>query len=418
MSSSARQPDRLRHALLSQITSQLVRLLVALGVGGWLARYLGPTALGQLSYVTALVGVLAPIGNLGVKASLAALLCEARPLPGLVSTALGIELVGSLVLGLCVLPWAVLARDPVIPGLLLLAVLANLFNSSEVFEVDLLNRNRGTLVGRANIFKVLGGGLFTVAALLNKAPLLIFGAVQAFQNAVGALVLLNASLAYGLRLKLAECNGVAARALLQRGFPMMLAGFSTMLYMKSDQVMLEWLRGSEAVGQYSIAIRLAEAFYFLPVILTDTFFPRIAASIGNENGANELRQFYRLSWLLGLSLMAFSMLVLPWLLPLVFGDQYLPARAALFYLGPANFAACTGCASGAWLNAKGLVGFYAQRSVAGALLNIMLNSLMIPSYGFIGAAIATSLSQLGSIYVYPLLIQSTRANTRLLLNPW
>ncbi|MEB3275958.1 MAG: flippase [Cyanobacteriota bacterium] len=418
MSSSAQKSDRLRHALLSQIASQLVRLLVALGIGGWLARYLGPTAMGQLSYVTALVGVLAPLGNLGVKASLAALLCEPKPLPGLLSTALGIELLGSVVLALCLLPWAVLASDPVIPGLLILGVLANFFNSSEVFEVDLLNRNRGTVVGQANFFKVLGGALFTVAALFGKAPLLVFGAVQAFQNAVGFFVVANASVVSRLRYKFLEWNGATARVLLQRGFPLMLASFSIMLYMKSDQVMLEWLRGSAEVGQYSIAIRLAEAFYFVPVIFADTFFARIAAAVQGGDAQESLRQFYRLSWLLGMGLMLFSMFILPWFVPLVFGNQYLPARAALIYLGPANFAVCTGCASGVWLNAKGYVGLCAQRSAFGALLNVILNLVMIPGYGFIGAAIATSLSQFGSVYVYPFLIQSTRANTRLLLNPW
>jgi len=41
-----------------------------------------------------------------------------------------------------------------------------------------------------------------------------------------------------------------------------------MLYMKSDQVMLEWLRGPEDVGQYSVAVRVAESLYFLPVVLS------------------------------------------------------------------------------------------------------------------------------------------------------
>ena len=33
--------------------------------------------------------------------------------------------------------------------------------------------------------------------------------------------------------------------------------------MKSDQVMLEWLKGSEDLGQYSVAVKLSESLYFL-----------------------------------------------------------------------------------------------------------------------------------------------------------
>ena len=412
------QPDRLRHALLSQITSQVFRLIVALVIGGWLARYLGPRAFGQLSYVLALIGLLGPLGSLGLKGALAALLCEATPLPGLVSTAFFLELLGTGLLSLCLLPWVWTAADPVIPGLIALGVAANLFNSAEVYETDLLNRHRGTVVGRVSFVKVLSGALFTVVALVVKAPLLVFGGVQTLQNALGALVVVRAAGAAGVRRLIADLNGPAATALLRRGGPLMVASLATMVYMKSDQVMLEWLRGSESVGQYSIAIRLAEALYFLPVILVDTVFPRIANVSESAVAEQQLRRLYRWTWLLGMALMMGSVLVLPLLIPLIFGPQYIDASAALVCLGPANLAACTGCASGAWLNANGRQGLYAQRSAIGAVSNVALNLVMIPAYGIVGAAIATSLAQLTSVYLFPLLMRSTRANTRLLLCPW
>jgi O-antigen/teichoic acid export membrane protein len=106
------------------------------------------------------------------------------------------------------------------------------------------------------------------------------------------------------------------------------------------------------------------------------------------------------------------------LIPLIFGPQYASASSALVCLGPANFAACSSCVSGAWLNANGRQGLYAQRCAVGAVSNVGLNLVMIPLYGIVGAAIATSLAQLTSVYLFPLLMRSTRANTRLLLCPW
>ena len=93
------------------------------------------------------------------------------------------------------------------------------------------------------------------------------------------------------------------------------------------------------------------------------------------------------------------MFLLPPLVPIVFGDEFLPAQAALAWLGPAAFAVATGCASGAWLNRQGHQKLIAQRSVIGALLNIVLNLLLIPKIGFIGAAMATSISYLASVYL-------------------
>ena len=171
---------------------------------------------------------------------------------------------------------------------------------------------------------------------------------------------------------------------------LLLAGLSVMLYMKSDQVMLEWLRGSAEVGQYSVAVRVAESLYFLPMILSNTFVPRIGQGSGDFETDPGLRQLYRSAWLLGVGMMLSSMLVLPPLLPLVFGEDYLQAQAALIWLGPAAFAVATGCASGAWIKTQGFQNFIAQRSAIGALVNIVLNLLLIPPMGFIGAALATS----------------------------
>jgi O-antigen/teichoic acid export membrane protein len=102
---------------------------------------------------------------------------------------------------------------------------------------------------------------------------------------------------------------------------------------------------------------------------------------------------------LGAGMVIASMLLMPPLIPLVFGDQFLPAKAALIWLGPAAFAVATGSASGAWLNTQGYQKVIAQRSVIGALVNILLNLLLIPEMGFIGAALATSVSYLASVYL-------------------
>jgi PST family polysaccharide transporter len=413
----ARPADRLRHSLLSQAGSQGFRLLVAIGIGGWLARYLGPTALGQLSYAAAVVGVFGPLGGLGVKGSLAVLLCESDPLPGLVSTAFCLELLGTAVMSLCLLPWVVLADDPVIPGLIALGVIANFFNSCEVFEADFLSQQRGTVVARVGFLKALAGAVVMISALVMKAPLIVFGGVQAVQNAIAAFLFTWLSFGQQWQKLVAGVTREAAVVLLRKGLPLLVSGLSIMLYMKSDLIVLEWLGGSSDVGQYSVAVRIVESLYFLPLILVDTFLPRISDDHGFLADA-ELSRLYRLAWLLGVALMFCSMLVLPLCVPLVFGSQYEPAQSVLFFLGPAAFAVSVGCANGAWLNSKGYLGVIVQRSAFGAILNIGLNILLIPSAGIKGAAIATSLSQVLSVYLLPLLRAETRSNTLKLMNPW
>jgi len=392
------KPERLRTSLISQVGSQVFRLAVSIGIGGWTARYLGPEKLGTLSYVAALVGVLSPLGSLGMKSSLAILLCEEPPRPGLVATAFWIELLGTAVIALVLVPFAWAARDPVLAGLMGLAVLGNLFSSAEVFEVELLNRQQGSKVARAGLVQTSAGAALTALVLLSQAPLLAFGAVQSIAVAARAVVLANYSRIGNFWRFLLEASWPTALLLMSRGWPLLLSGLSVMIYMKSDQVMLEWLRGSEDVGQYSVAVRVAESLYFLPVVLASTFMPRIARGTGVFQTDRALRCLYQSAWLLGIGMAAATILILPALIPWIFGNQFKPAQDVLAWLGPAAFAVSTGSASGAWLNTHNHTALVAVRSVTGAVVNIGLNLALIPDQGASGAAIATSASYIVSVY--------------------
>ena len=414
--------DRLSHSLVSQVASRIFQILIVIGIGGWSARYLGPTALGKLSYVASLVGILSPIGSLGVKDSLTALLCDSSPLPGLVSSAFCIELLGTVLIGIAIVPFAVLARDPLVSILFGLAIIANFFNSTEVLEVDLFNNHKGVAVARVGFLQALAGALFALMALLTHAPLVVFGALPTMQSIVKAILLFFNSSIHSAERWLSAASLVAAKRLLSRGWPLVLSGFAISIYMRSDQVMLQWLKGAADVGQYSVAVRVAESLYFLPVILSQTFAPRLGAMVAAEaivqNQRSTLKAFYRLAWILGLVMSLGTVAVLPPLLLLVFGDQYEPSVLALKYLAPAGFAVAAGCASGAWLNVNGQVHHLAKRTAFGAICNIALNFCLIPSFGIAGAAAATSCSQVLSVYAYGLIDSSTKSNIILLAAPF
>ncbi len=413
--------DRLLKSLLSQIGSKLISLAVAIGIGGWTARYLGPSALGTLSYVGAMVGLLGPLGNLGVKGSLSALLCANPPLPGLLGTALCIELVGTALVAIVLVPVALLAKDPVIPSLLALAVLANLFNSAEVFEAELFNRHRGSRVGVADITQTLIGAVASSVALLLQAPLLLFGALPAFQSLIRSCSLYRSAGATALLSLLASARWPVARQLIQRGWPLMLSGFAIMIYMKSDLVMLQWLRSSDEVGKYSVAVRVAESLYFLPMVLSQTFLPRLSLKTIPLNAQINSAVWYQLcqlSWMLGLAMAVGTLIPLAMLLPSVFGEQFRDSIVALQLLAPAAIAVSAGCVSGALLNLQNELRVLTFRTAIGASMNIILNAALIPHYGIAGAAAATTLSQFVAAYALGLLRNETRQSHLILLWPW
>jgi polysaccharide transporter, PST family len=405
--------DRLKHSLVGQGLERGVRLLSGMVVGGIVARYLGPSQLGKLAYVSALVGILGPIGSLGLTNGLIPVFIEDRR-PELVSTALVGQVIGTGCLMLLLIPFWWTTEDSTIRALLGIAVIGNLFGSAEIFEKYLLAIQRGTQIAKVNSWQNLIGSSMMLLAVVGKGSLLLFGCINAAKQGLIGLLLYHRFRVEGGALQW----GWKARELIQllrRGFPLLLAGLSIMIYMKSDQVMLGWLKGSEAVGQYSVAVTVAESIYFLPVVLATTYLPKLLGL--KDQKIVQTRKLYRLAWVMGVGLMLASMTVLPLLLRVVYGEQYIASIPMLIALGPAAFAVATGCASGAWLQAQGLEWIATLRTTIGAAANIILNLFLIPVYGGLGAGIATSISYFISVFLITYLIKSTRENTIILFDP-
>jgi O-antigen/teichoic acid export membrane protein len=84
----------------------------------------------------------------------------------------------------------------------------------------------------------------------------------------------------------------------------------------------------------------------------------------------------------------------PYLIPLIFGDQYsgsiLPFQILIFY--SVTFAFSIQISS--FLDYRGLARKRVKNLILIIFLNLLLNFLLIPRYGAVGAAIGTSVSYL------------------------
>ncbi|ENG1987132.1 oligosaccharide flippase family protein, partial [Escherichia coli] len=63
------------------------------------------------------------------------------------------------------------------------------------------------------------------------------------------------------------------KELFMNGFPFMLSSLAIILYMRMDVYFIDYFMGKEAVGQYSLAVRFAEAVNFLPIVIANSVFP-------------------------------------------------------------------------------------------------------------------------------------------------
>lgn len=168
-----------------------------------------------------------------------------------------------------------------------------------------------------------------------------------------------------------------------------------LVYFRIDTVMISFFRGDEEVGQYGAAYNLVSALMFLPAGLVAALFPRLAGtySTPEDNLDGPFQKAAR--WLLALSL---PMAVGIWLLadPLVLallGETYMPAVTAFAVLGwvlPVWFIT--------FLQGNILTVVERQKAVAvvglaNMVLNVGMNLMIIPRYGFTGAAVTTLITE-------------------------
>lgn len=169
-----------------------------------------------------------------------------------------------------------------------------------------------------------------------------------------------------------------------------------LVYFRIDSVMISFFRGDFEVGQYGSAYNLVSALMFLPAGLVAALFPRLAGAY-NSPEDNLDGPFQRAArWLLALSL---PMAVGIWLLSeqlvlALLGDTYLPSVKALSILGwvlPVWYIT--------FLQGNILTVIERQKAVAAVglanmILNVGLNLLVIPRYGFTGAAVTTLVTEI------------------------
>jgi O-antigen/teichoic acid export membrane protein len=196
-----------------------------------------------------------------------------------------------------------------------------------------------------------------------------------------------------------QFNASQAKALLRQCWPLILSAVMVSLYMQIDIVMLK-TKGSEAVGIYSAAARISEAWYFIPVAIVTSVFPALIQARKTDPARYNKRLQNLYDLLIGLSLpvaLIISLAADP-IIRLVYTDQYEGAGLMLAIHIWSGIFVFLGSASSQYLLAEGLTLISFKRTAIGAVVNILLNLWLIPLYGGVGASIATLLAYFSSTF--------------------
>ena len=204
---------------------------------------------------------------------------------------------------------------------------------------------------------------------------------------------------------------------------MIFAGMVVSVYMKIDQVMLKEMLDAKAVGIYAAAVKLCEAWYFVPGVAAASLFPAVIEARKKSKTLYDVRvqKLYDLMVWGSVAVALPTTLLADWIILILYGADFQEAAVVLRIYIWAGVFVSLGIASSKWLVAENLQRYSFYITALGAVLNISCNLWLIPIYGIKGASMATLVSYGTASYVSLALFKKTRQNFWLAtraLNPY
>jgi O-antigen/teichoic acid export membrane protein len=173
------------------------------------------------------------------------------------------------------------------------------------------------------------------------------------------------------------------------------------VYYSIDVLIIGYLRGDHAVGEYTVAQRLPLAVTAIAQLWVTVFYPH-AARLSDTNPAlltEQVGKFASLSLLAALPLVPIGFLAGPDILAVMFGHQYAAGGLAFGILFLTSAAMLFNSNIGNVLLAIGDDRAFLRSTITGAVVNVGLNLVLVPTLGIEGSAIATVFAELSVIAI-------------------
>ncbi|SMC54896.1 flippase [Cellulophaga tyrosinoxydans] len=398
---------------------KIIRLIVALSVGVLVTRYLGPEQFGILSYAQSFVAIFAAFSTLGLTDIVMRELIKSQDKKNeLLGTSFILQTFGSLFIMIC-LTIAIIVNDnsPLTNKIIIILGLITFLNSFGVIGAFFNSTVNSRKIALPSLIGLIISSILKIILIFQEASLIYFVYLLAFDIAFLTFGQIWYYQREGFSIFQWKFSWSVAKELLKDSWPLVLSSIVISIYMKIDQVMIQEIMGNSAVGQYSAAVRLSEAWYFIPMIICSSLFPAIVNAKMKDHNLymDRLQRLYDLMVILGYSIVIPVLLFSKWGINFLYGDAFALAAPVLNIHIWAGVFVFLGVANQKWFISENLQAYNILCLGFGMVANIVLNLVLIPKQGILGAAYATLISQFIASVLAPIFFNKTRESFFMML---
>ncbi|UNU26149.1 flippase [Microcoleus vaginatus] len=394
-------------------TDQILQMGLGLFVGLWVARYLGPTQFGLLNYAMAFVSLFSSVATMGLGTLVVRNIardpeCKNETL----GTAFGLQFTGGCITLLLTVTVIALLKpnDTLTRWLVGIIAAGTIFNAFEAinFWFQSQIQSKYTVLAKNSVCFLVAAvriGLVTI-----KAPLLAFAWIRLAEVALVGMAYVYFYKLTGNKIKDWQFSWERCKELLSESWPIILSGLAIYVYSKTDQIMLGAMNKNAELGYYAAAVKISEICDFLPMIISSSLFPKLAnlRKTNYEEYLNKFQIYSDIMIFLWLGVALPISLLSPWIVHLLYGENYAKSAAVLAIYVWAQFGSNFGVARSTYLNIEGQLRYGLYLTVVGSIFNVGLNFLLIPKYGAFGATVATLITYFYVIILVNFLIKELR----------
>ncbi len=376
--------------------TKIAGMVISFLTTAYIARNLGPTNYGELSYAISFVSIFSFISVLGIDQVLYRDIVKFPENKNqYLGSALILRLSASLVAILLCISFAFLISPKDVSLLLIfLLSITFIFNSFQIisyeFQADVKSKH-------ISIFAIL------VTLILNVLKIIVIANNKGVLYLAGVLVLESIFYMFGFlyfrtkiygTIRTWEFNKTITKNMVKDSWPFMFTSAFALIYSRIDQVIIKNMIGASSVGLYDAAVRLSEVWYFIPTIISSTLFPAImnAKKVSTQIFHERLKRLALLLLVVSIIIALPTTLFSYFIVTTVFGVAFAGSTTILqVYIWSNLFTSLTSVIN-YYLIAENLKKTLFFSAFAGMIANILLNIYLIPIYGILGAAYATLIS--------------------------
>ena len=380
-------------------------------------RYLGPEKYGTITYTYSYVALFLPLCTLGMNDIAVKELLDNKEKNGeILGSIISLRFISSLLsIGFIYLVVRLTDNNPVFTYIAFLQSLSLVF---QIFDTIIYFYQSQLLAKKTGIIFVIAyfiTAIFRIIGLIIKKDTAWFALAVSFDYLVLSLLLLFRYFKDGNKLSFSLAT---AKRLLSRSSHYIFAGLMIVIYSKADNIILGKMIDETNVGYYSAATTLCNAWPFVLTAIIDSASPIIIDTYkeNKEEYQKKIKQLYAAIFYVAVVVAILITLLSKVIVSVLYGEAYMPTVEPLRIVCWSTIFAYLGVARATWMQCEDKLKYEATLSLLGAIVNVILNLVLIRLYGIKGAALALLLTQFLTNIVFVYLIKETRENAKLIFN--